>query len=299
MAAEKATSKVSGESPVFIIGGSRTGSEMLKTMLSESPNLDFVDELFLRCPRWLHKDLKRNISEHVGDTHAPQALERLLELLFSGIPYGWFWKNADTQLDRDRLRDALRGERLDMRSIFRAIMVVHAGMRGKTRIGAKFPMHYSYTPLLLQWFPRCRLIHTTREPKAVYASQASKYIQPDQRALSVAWMKFRQFMHINLQVSWTARIHARLRMLPNYRLVRYEDVVRNPERTIRDLCEFLDVSFDPGMLAPKQYGSSFEAIGGERGIDASSLERWRETILPLTAITMDMMHLRARSLLGY
>jgi len=48
--------------PVFIIGGSRTGSEMLKTMLSASPEIDFVDELFLYCPRWLHKDLATNIS---------------------------------------------------------------------------------------------------------------------------------------------------------------------------------------------------------------------------------------------
>ena len=77
--------------PVFIIGGSRTGSEMLKTMLSASPQLDFVDEIFLYCPRWLHKDLASNIRQHVGSLTRPGARKKLIELLFSDIPYGWFW----------------------------------------------------------------------------------------------------------------------------------------------------------------------------------------------------------------
>ena len=65
--------------PVFIIGGSRTGSEMLKTMLCESPEQDFVDELFLLCPRWLHPDLDSMIRRHVGSLDGPGALDRLLD----------------------------------------------------------------------------------------------------------------------------------------------------------------------------------------------------------------------------
>ena len=164
--------------PVFIIGGSRTGSEMLKTMLSASIELDFVDELFLRCPRWLHRDLALNIRQSVGPLDSEGATDRLMDLLFSGEPYGWFWSVVDEQLDREMLRAELKLGPLTLRSVFRAIMVVHALMRDKKSIGAKFPLHYSLTPLLISWFPNCRIIHTTREPKAVYASQASKYIAP-------------------------------------------------------------------------------------------------------------------------
>lgn len=286
-------------SPVFIIGGSRTGSEMLKTMLSVSPDLDFVDELFLRCPRWLHKDLERNILQNVGGLDADCDLERLLDFLFSGSAYGWFWSVIDEQLDRDMLRKELERGALDLRSIFAAMMTVHATMRDKSRVGAKFPLHYSFTPLLIKWFPECRIIHTTREPKAVYASQVSKYIRDDSIALDKSWMRFRQFVHINLQVSWTARIHRRYRELPNYRLVRYEDVVRNPEREMRKLCDFLGTEFDDAMLSPNQYGSSFGDIGGRKGVDASSLEKWRDAIGPITATAMDVCHVRARNLFGY
>jgi len=285
--------------PVFIIGGSRTGSEMLKTALSASPDLDFVDELFLLCPAWLHKDLETNIAEHVGSLQAPGALDRLLELLFSGVPYGWVWSVAEQKFDRQRLRERLSGTELSMRSILDALMRVHAEKNGKQGTGGKFPTHYSETHRLLEWFPDCRLVHTTRDPRAVYASQANKYVRPQDPALSRAWMKARQFAHINIQVTWTARLHRQLRGLPNYTLVRYEDVVREPEMELKRLCGFLGVDFLPGMLSPKQYGSSFSEIGRSKGIAASSLEAWRSRISPLTAAFLRFAHPIAWRRFGY
>ena len=285
--------------PVFIIGGSRTGSEMLKTMLSAGPDLDFVDELFLFCPRWLHKDLATNIDQHVGSLDAADARTRLLDFLYSGQAYGWFWSVVSEQLDRTLLEKALSTAPLSLRNLLTAVMSVHAEMRGKPRCGAKFPAHYSYTPRLMEWYPDCKLIHTTREPKAVYASQSSKYISDTTPVIERAWMKMRQFVHINLQVTWTASLHRQLRDHPNYRLVRYEDVVLEPEKSVQDICRFLEIDFVPDMLLPKQYGSSFSAIGGKSGIEASSLERWRQVISPVTGVLMDGFHVRARGLLGY
>lgn len=285
--------------PVFIIGGARTGSEMLKVMLGASPELDFVDELFLLCPRWLHTDLAANIRRHVGDLHDANALDRLIELFFSGIPVGWFWSVIDEKLDRDLLREELAREELSMRSILNAVMIVHSRRQGKRGFGAKFPTHYSYSEKLLEWFPDCRLLHTTRNPKATYASQGAKYIRPGSNALSRGVTRLQHFVHINIQITWTARLHGRLKGLPNYRLVRYEDVVLRPEAELREICEFLGVAFVPGMLDPPQYGSSFDTIGARRGVDSSSLERWRTAIWPSTAYLIDLCHRSARSAFGY
>ena len=118
-------------SPVFIVGGSRTGSEMLKTMLSISPELDFVDEIFLLCPWWLHSDLDRNIRQHVGDLAEVGALDRLMNLMYSGIPHGWLWTAIDQEVDRDLLFAELAKTELSLRAIFDALMRVHAKTRGK------------------------------------------------------------------------------------------------------------------------------------------------------------------------
>ncbi len=284
--------------PVFIIGGSRTGSEMLKTMLCEGGEQDFVDELFLLCPGWLHPDLESGLRSQVGDPNAPGVLDRLLEYLFSGKPYGWIWQKADEQLDRELLRAELSGKRLDLRAIFLGIMRSHAIMRGRTRIGAKFPTHYSYTRRLLEWFPGCKLLHTTREPKAVYASQAAKYLASDDPAWRRGYKRFQQFVHINLQISWTGRLHRRLAGLPNYRLVRYEDVIRDPATALRSICGFLDLEFRDAMLSPKRYGSSFDR-GGSQGVASVSLDRWREELAPATIWLMDALHPVARRRFGY
>jgi hypothetical protein len=293
------SSEIKTDSPVFIIGGSRTGSEMLKTMLSASPELDFVDELFLFNPRWLHKDLASNIREYVGDLDGPGAMDKLIALLYSGIPYGWFWSNTARELDRDMLTHELSKSQLSMRNIFTAIMVVHAKMRGKSGIGAKFPLHYSHVGKLLTWFPNCRLIHTTRNPKAVYASQAAKYLREGQTIVSRSYSRAQQFVHINIQTAWTARLHKRLCARQNYRLVRYEETVLNPEKQLEGICEFLNIDYRDEMLLPKQYGSSFDTISGDKGVSTSSLERWRSDTSPLTRAFMDILHIRANRLLGY
>ena len=268
-------------------------------MLSASPQLDFVDELFLYCPRWLHKDLKSNIREHLGELEKQDSLDELLGLLYSGIPYGWFWQNVSRELDREMLRNELVGKHLSMRELFLAIMNVHAGKRGKSRIGAKFPVHYSHTGQLLDWFPHCRIIHTTRNPKAVYASQAAKYLGEEQTEVSRNWLRLRQFAHINIQTTWTARIHRKLRDRPNYCLVRYEETIEDPHGQLERVCSFLQIDFVEEMLRPKQYGSSFGAIGGQRGVSKLSLERWRSDTSLFSQKVMDFSHSRANRLLGY
>lgn len=285
--------------PVFIIGGSRTGSEMLKTMLCRGSEQDFVNELFLLCPRWLHPDLRSTIDRHVGSLDATDALDRLLDFLYSGIPYGWIWENAGQQLDRSLLREALQGRRLTLATIFDAIMHTHAAMRGKSRIGAKFPMHYSQTPLLLEWYPDCRLVHTVREPRAVYASQAAKYLVPEASRPRRWWERARQFVHINIQTSWTARLHRQLCGHENYRLVRYEDVIAHPRRELGRLCDFLELTYSDDMLQPNRYGSSFGNAPADHGVSRDSLERWRRELRPATASLIKLLHPLARRRFGY
>ena len=286
--------------PVFIIGGSRTGSTMLQVILSKSPDISITDELQFRTPFWLHRDFLQDIDTHVSPLDEEGALDRLLDLVYSGRPVGWFWSASDRLLDRDLFCEELSGKKLSPRTILDAVLRAHARQGDKKRIGAKFPMHYLYTNQLLEWYPDCLLIHTTRNPKAVYASQAAKYLKPDQGLVSRLYARFKQYVHINIQISLTARLHRQLRHRSNYRLIRYEDLVTNPESEIRALCDFVGTEFREDMLRPNQFGSSFDGIGDNKeGIDSSSLERWRTSISWFTARTIDWLHPLAYRALGY
>ena len=273
---------------------------MLRTLLANSRDLDIVDEMHFFSPRWLRRDVATHIRRHVGRLDAPGAVDKLLDLFYSGLSLNWFWNTIETQLDRDLLRNDLANRTLDMKSIFDSLLAVHAEMRDKPRIGAKFPMHYSYTHRLLEWYPNCLLLHTTRDPRAVYSSQAEKYLNEDQSWISRNFMRFRQFVHINLQITWTARLHNRLNGSANYRLVRYEDMVSNPESEIKLICDFLDIDFVPEMLQPKRFGSSYDKEGKiSHGIVKNSVDRWRTSISPSTAKFIDVVHNRAIKAFGY
>ena len=113
------------------------------------------------------------------------------------------------------------------------------------------------------------------------------------------WIRFKHFVHINIQITWTAAIHARYCRHPNYKLVRYEDVVENPRATIQDLCNFLEIDYVDRMLSPEQYGSSYESKLGNTGISKSSLDAWRKKASPLTTALIWATHPIARRQLGY
>ena len=273
---------------------------MLKNILSASDEIDFVSELLLLCPRWLHKDVSSNIRKYVGDLDKPGAVDRLIQLLYFDDYHDRYWLAIKRDIDREMLREELSRDSLSIGALLRAIMVAHARMKGRPRIGAKFPLHYSYTHKLLEWFPDCQLIHTTRNPKAVYASQSAKYITPELGFAGRAYSRMQQFAHINIQITWTASLHRKFCELPNYRLLRYEDVVVEPEATLRKLCDYIGISLTENMLSPHQFGSSFQTIGeGRRGIDESSLELWRTSISPATAFIIDAGHRRANRMFGY
>ena len=67
---------------------------MLKTILSTSREICLNDEMLMLCPWWLRDDVATKIRKHVGPLDAPDALEKLMTLLYSGIPFGWFWSEA-------------------------------------------------------------------------------------------------------------------------------------------------------------------------------------------------------------
>lgn len=72
-------------------------------------------------------------------------------------------------------------------------------------------------------------------------------------------------------------------------VVTHEQVLQAPEQKARELCEFLDVDYEPGMLDTKNYfdfatGTTWPGNSGwektTSGINTHAAERWRSTLDP-------------------
>lgn len=66
----------SDRGPVFIIGGSRTGSEMHKAILNLSSEIDIVNETWFLCPWWLHTDFATHVRRSIGPIDYEVAVAR-------------------------------------------------------------------------------------------------------------------------------------------------------------------------------------------------------------------------------
>ena len=47
-------------------------------------------------------------------------------------------------------------------------------------------------------------------------------------------------------------MHRRFQHLQNYRLFRYEDLLAEPEKTLKELCQFIGVDFTDDFLHPER-----------------------------------------------
>ncbi len=90
--------------PVFIVGGSRTGSELHRTILRNSLEIDLIDEMWLLCPAWLHPDFESTVRREIGDLSDDRNIEELVRLMYSGRLYGYFWTVIGQEIDRNLLR---------------------------------------------------------------------------------------------------------------------------------------------------------------------------------------------------
>ena len=269
--------------PVFIVGGSRTGSELLKNILRKYSKIDFSPEMFILCPRWLHKDFVTSANKFFNKNDQTYDVSGVLDLIYSNKLYGYFWTTVDG-LDRKKLEKLINKNGNTLKGIFESIIKLNALKNSKEIPGAKFPVHFSQSEQLLEWFPDARIIHTIRDPRAIYVSQSNKYTNLSYSRLKNSWIKFKHFVHILIQTLWTAHIHNKLSSNTNYYLFKYEDFLNNPEVCMMNLCKFLQIDYVLKMSEPEIYSnSSFsDKRGTGRGLQASSAASWKKRINPVT-----------------
>jgi len=101
----------------------------------------------------------------------------------------------------------------------------------------------------------------------------------------------------------TAKIHKHLKGLANYRLFRYEDLLFDPEKTLRELCAFIEVDFTEAMLEPQsgRHDHQPSSLTGKRqkAFDREAAIRWRKVISPLDDMIISGLTKRSMRILGY
>lgn len=119
----------------------------------------------------------------------------------------------------------------------------------------KTPEYAMVWPFIVKLFPDAKYVVLTRHPGAVFSSFAGSFFGADYKAAH---------NHDPVLERYIPSLAGLLRQdsVATFQL-RYEDLVRNPEHWMRQLCEYLEIPFEKNMI---EYGNNIDQAAAEGGL---------------------------------
>src|SRR5436190_9997033 len=212
--------------PVIILGVGRSGTTLLRVMLDRSSELAIPYETFF-VPQLAHRHGRRpDLDDFLDD------LGRLRTL------YDWGISPDDV---RPRLREGMTTS-----EAIAAIFETYAAREGKPRWGDKTPLYMQQLPLLERLFSDAIWVHLVRDGR----DAALSFLELPEGFAGKTWAQPRTVAQFAAR--WRTEILAARRLGRHagsrYLELRYEDLVAEPERELRRVCEHASLPWEEGML---------------------------------------------------
>ena len=206
--------------PFFIVGSARSGTTLLRLILNAHPDVAVPPESRFITELW-RGQREVEVAKFLGALAAHKRFQT--------------W---------DLPIDAVAGE-LDDRPVvgypdaIRAAFDAYANVNGKSRWGDKTPRYVEELDLIADLFPDARFIHLVRDGRNVALSYANVPFGPKTVGRAAALWRRRVIAGREKGSALGGR---------RYLEIYYEDVVEDAPGATKDICEFLDLEFDPGVL---------------------------------------------------
>ncbi len=240
----------------FIVGHPRSGTSLLRALLDNHPDLlvlPFETHLF----DWARSK---------DPASAMLARTRLWPTLQAHLP----------SISRDEVDDVLTrafSQARDPRARMLALVEGWRELTGapqETRWVEKTPRHLYEATTLLKWFPaEARILVMRRDPRDVMASALKE--DPSRTIFQMA-----------LTGRLAHQVTTEHERDPRFFVVGYEGLVRDPAGTMRAVCQFLDVPYDPVVVTPTVLGAEYS--GNSRfepaliGVSEAAVGRFRNVL---------------------
>lgn len=204
----------------FVVGSARSGTTLVRMMLNAHSDIAVPPESRFIVELWRDQDEV----EVDGFLRELESHER--------------WSSWETSIEAVRAQ-LPADKRVSFATAIEAAYRAYAQEREKSCWGDKTPRYVESIPLLARLFPTAKFVHQVRDGRNV--------------ALSYADVPFGPKNVGKAATLWARRVVAGIRdgrpLGPTrYMELRYEDLVVDPDRSVKALCSFLDVRYDPGML---------------------------------------------------
>ena len=215
------------KNPIIIGGSGSSGSTLLATILNRHSDIAIGPELSLFNKPVIYNEsygrFIRNLNRYIKKGVSTQGWFSYLNTFSELEKFGWD--------DEELIEMALSCDNIiEFIDLFFKIFLD----KNKKKIwGEKTPSNSYYFDSFLNLYPKARIIHIVRDMKDVIPSFKKRGM--NSYDASMLWL---------YNTSMALRLNQRV----NYHELSYEDLVLNPEITLRSLCKFLKISYNKEML---------------------------------------------------
>ena len=204
----------------FVVGVNRSGTTLLRMMLDAHPELTIPPETHFG-PELIE-----------AADEGPATPERLLATITSQREWGDFGLTEEELLERFGSH-----QRLTAGDALRDFYEAYAERQGKPRWGEKTPIYVKSMRRISSALPEARFCHVIRDGRDV--------------ALSIRDRATKEHPIDRIAERWVRRItraREQAKRLDHYREIRYESLILDTEPTLREVCDFFALPWDPAVL---------------------------------------------------
>jgi sulfotransferase family protein len=220
------------DAPIFMLGAERSGTTLVMAMLGCHPRIA-VPEVVWWYPRF------RPYLHTYGDLSKEENFRTLAEEMIFGLKTPFWGMKVNPRTIVDEVLADLK-ER-SFAGIFAAMHERFARTSGgaKPRWGEKTPHNLFFVKEILEDFPNAQFIFITRDGRDASADYMESAFGPTNIFAAAESWKLCQ----NAVTSWRKKLSK-----SQWFDLKYEELVRDPEKILKQTCEFLGEKYSDEML---------------------------------------------------
>ncbi|MHA1768088.1 MAG: sulfotransferase family protein [Promethearchaeota archaeon] len=275
------------QEPIFLLGAHKSGTSLLRSIFnghSQIYTIPIEAHYFQNMKYWVDYEYRAQRPQNLTNDEIIESFCNWIHTCNSSedpysdsIAKGLFNEDKFKEVFSEIKYTQSEKERIEI--YFRAIYYSVSGkfLPEEIRIVEKSIENAEFAVELSTFFPRAKFIHIVRNP---YAN-------------IVSLRKFKSIYHDFALIPRVIKslynsyyyLYKNSKIIQNYYILKYEDLVTEPELQIKKICQFLNLPFEDILLIPTYQGKPWvgNSTSGEpfRGIESSRLNKWKKEIHPM------------------
>lgn len=238
---------------IFIVGVGRSGTSLLQSMLNAHPDVSFPPESHF-FKKYIAKTKKKRKLEKRG-------VDNFLKLL----------KNDNSFLrlnfEPEELLESFSDNKSDFKleKVYSLLLEKYLKKTNKLIIGDKDPRNLDFQDKLFNYFSKSVIIHIIRDPRDVVLSRGKA-------EWSSSWPFWLHPMVYRAQLRRGRKLGKKL-YKSNYFEIKYENLLTDPEKALKDVFNKLEIQYTSQML---EFAASSKEL-----VSANEMQWKKETLGPL------------------